>query len=147
MNSTREQPSIEQQADGFEQARQARQNEFDEDYVELIADLIKSDGEARGVDLAKRLGVSHATVNSRLNRLQQRGLVNFRPYRSVFLTQQGEAMAGLSKRRHRVVYQFLRTIGVGKQTAARDAEGLEHHVSQETLAALERATVDLSRKE
>lgn len=148
MNSRRERlASIERQVDGFEQSRQARQNECDEDYVELIADLIASDGEARGVDLAKRLGVSHTTVNGRLNRLQQRGLVNFRPYRSVFLTPQGEAMADLSKRRHGVVYRFLRTIGVGEQTAARDAEGLEHHISGETLAALEQAIADLSRRE
>ena len=118
--------------------RQAHQNEMAEDYVELIADLIDSVGEARVVDLAERFGVSHPTVNKVVGRLQREGLVTSRPYRSIFLTEDGQALAEEVRRRHRIVFDFLLSIGVSEATAVMDAEGIEHHVSEETLAAMER---------
>ena len=111
-----------------------------EDYVELISDLIAVNGEARAVDLAERFGVSHATVNKTLARLQRDGLVITRPYRSIFLTDEGEAIAAEARRRHGIVLDFLRTIGVSPATAESDAEGMEHHVSDETLAVFEQIT-------
>ncbi len=128
------------QAASFDRIRQAHQTEMAEDYVELISDLIAVNGEARAVDLASRFGVSHATVNKTLARLQRDGLVVSRPYRSIFLTDEGEAMADESRRRHRIVLEFLRAIGVSAATAESDAEGMEHHVSDETLAVFEAIT-------
>lgn len=118
-----------------------------EDYVELISDLIEVNGEARAVDLAERFGVSHATVNKTLARLQRDGLVITRPYRSIFLTDQGTAMALESRRRHQIVVAFLKSIGVSASTAENDAEGMEHHVSDETLSAFERITQNLQDNE
>ena len=109
------------QAASFDRIRQAHQTEMAEDYVELISDLIAVNGEARAVDLAERFGVSHATVNKTLARLQRDGLVITRPYRSIFLTDEGEAMAVESRRRHGIVLQFLRAIGVSASTAESDA--------------------------
>lgn len=126
------------QAAGFDRMRQARQTEIAEDYVELIADLIAEQGEARAVDLAERFGVSHATVNKTLARLQREGLVQTRPYRSIFLTDAGAEVAERSRRRHEIVLSFLHAIGVPVEAAAIDAEGIEHHVSEETLAVFER---------
>lgn len=126
------------QAAGFDRIRQARQTEIAEDYVELIADLIADGGEARAVDLAARFGVSHATISKTLARLSREGLVQTRPYRSIFLTEAGEEMARKARRRHRIVLGFLHAIGVPPETAAIDAEGIEHHVSEETLAIFER---------
>lgn len=128
------------QAASFDRIRQAHQTEMAEDYVELISDLIAVNGEARAVDLAERFGVSHATVTKTLSRLQRDGLVVSRPYRSIFLTDEGEAMAEESRRRHRIVFEFLRTIGVSPATAESDAEGMEHHVSDETLTVMEEIT-------
>lgn len=134
------------QAESFDRIRQAHQTEMAEDYVELIDDLIAVNGEARAVDLAERFGVSHATVNKTLARLQRDGLVVTRPYRSIFLTDDGEAMAAESRRRHGIVLEFLRAIGVSGATAESDAEGMEHHVSDETLEALARLTDQLRDK-
>lgn len=128
------------QAASFDRIRQAHQTEMAEDYVELISDLIAVNGEARAVDLVERFGVSHATVNKTLARLQRDGLVISKPYRSIFLTDDGEAMADESRRRHRIVLDFLKTIGVSPATAESDAEGMEHHVSDETLAVFEEIT-------
>ena len=131
-----------QQAASFDQTRRARQTEIAEDYVELIADLIAAEGEARVVALAGRMGITHATVNKTIARLQREGLVSTKPYRSIFLTEAGHRLAEQSRRRHRIVLDFLKAIGVSDHAAALDAEGIEHHVSEETLAAFERVTRD-----
>jgi DtxR family manganese transport transcriptional regulator len=128
----------EQRAENFRQTRRARKSEIAEDYVELIADLIDTSGEARAVDIARRLGVSHATVIKTIGRLQRDGLVATKPYRAVFLTEEGRRLASWSRQRHELVLKFLLAIGVSEETAHADAEGIEHHVSPETLAAFER---------
>ena len=128
----------EEQADHHRQTRAALQTAVAEDYVELIADLIESTGEARATDIARRLGVTHASVTKTVARLQQGGLVTTQPYRAIFLTQKGRRIAEASKRRHEIVVAFLLAIGVGEDAARADAEGLEHHVSAETLEAFER---------
>lgn len=127
-----------QRAANFRHTREARRTEVTEDYVELIADLIDNGGEARAVDIAERLGVSHATVVKTITRLQQSGLVTSRPYRAIFLTDNGRKIADQSRQRHEIVVDFLRAIGVSDETAHTDAEGMEHHCSSETLAAFER---------
>ncbi|MDE1170752.1 MAG: manganese-binding transcriptional regulator MntR [Verrucomicrobium sp.] len=106
-----------------------------QDYVEVIADLIERTGEARATDIARHLGVSHVTVIRTVARLQRRGLVTTRPYRSIFLTEAGQTMAAESRERHQTVIRFLLALGVPAAAAQADAEGLEHHVSAETLAA------------
>ena len=95
------------QAGSFEKVREAHQTELAEDYVELIADLISAEGDARAVDLAKRLGVTHATVNKAVQRLMREGLVESRPYRAIFLTAEGRALADRAHARHALVRDFL----------------------------------------
>ncbi len=122
----------------FQRVRDAHQTEMAEDYVELIADLIDSKGEARLVDLAECLGVSKPTVNGAIQRLQREGLVSSEPYRSIFLTEKGRRLAEAARERHRVVRELLVALGVDAETADADAEGIEHHVSEATLAAFRR---------
>jgi DtxR family transcriptional regulator, manganese transport regulator len=129
----------------FARARKARQTEIAEDYVELIDDLIAANGEARASDIARTLGVTQATVTNTVARLVRDGLATARPYRSIFLTKRGQAIAQWSRERHRIVRDFLLAIGVSAETADADSEGLEHHASEETLAALKRLTARLRR--
>jgi DtxR family manganese transport transcriptional regulator len=123
------------QALRFGKARTAQSAALLEDYAELIADLLASGGEARPTDIAKRLGVAHATAVKTITRLKREGLVTARPYRGVFLTEAGEALAARVRARHRIVVDLLRAIGVPEEAAEQDAEGIEHHVSEATLAA------------
>ncbi|MFB0491601.1 DtxR family manganese transport transcriptional regulator [Methylobacterium sp. OAE515] len=125
----------ERHVESFRQAREARRSELVEDYVELIDDLIGDGGEARQVDIAARLGVAQPTVAKMLKRLCEEGFVQQRPYRGVFLTEAGRRLAAQARERHRIVERFLRALGVSPETARRDAEGIEHHVSAETLEA------------
>ena len=129
---------LEFNSDRFEQVRNARNSETAEDYTEMIADLIKNAGEARAVDLAKHFGVTGPTVNSIIRRLVRDGLVVSKPYRSIFLTDKGQALADYCKKRHEIVYNFLIKIGVNSDIAKNDAEGIEHHVSAETLSVFEK---------
>ena len=128
--------SLTPQAENFRRSRRDRATEIAQDYVEAIADLSASLGEARVVDLARRLGVTHVTVNRTLARLQQAGYVNTRPYRAIFLTDAGRRLAAECKRRHETVVAFLRSLGISEKIAEMDAEGIEHHVSPETLGRL-----------
>lgn len=124
---------VEEHVKGFRQVREAHRRELIDDYVELIDDLIRELGEARQVDLAARLGVSQPTVAKMLKRLAMGGFIKQIPWRGVFLTPEGEKLAHESRERHHIVENFLLTLGISPDIARQDAEGIEHHVSQETL--------------
>lgn len=124
-------------ANPFDRTRRDHHTETAEDYVELVASLIERHGEARIVDMARELGIGSASVTRTVARLQKDGYLRSEPYRSVFLTQLGTDLAERCRRRHRVVEAFLRSLGVSAEVAAQDAEGIEHHVSGATLAAME----------
>jgi DtxR family manganese transport transcriptional regulator len=126
------------QARRFSKTRVAQATALLEDYVELIADLHASIGEARPTDIARRLGVSHATAIKAIGRLRREGLAVNRPYRGVFLTAAGETLAARVRARHHLVVDLLVAIGVPRDAATEDAEGIEHHVGDATLAAFER---------
>lgn len=127
------------QAENLSQTRREHAQETAEDYVEAIADLIAQSGEARVVDLAKRLGVTHVTVNRTVVRLQKAGYVTAQPYRAIFLTDAGRRLAGACKARHQIVVEFLCSLGIPRRVAEMDAEGIEHHVSPRTLSAFKSA--------
>lgn len=117
--------------------RAAHATELAEDYVEAIAEVEEEAGSCRAVDLANRFAVSHVTINRTIGRLKRDGYVKTEPYGPITLTAKGRRVAVASKRRHEIVYQFLISIGVSEKTAAIDAEGIEHHVSPETLKKFE----------
>ena len=125
--------NVEEHVEGFRQVREAHRRELIDDYVELISDLIREVGEARQVDMAARLGVSQPTVAKMLKRLASVGLIEMIPWRGVFLTPEGEKLAQESRERHQLVENFLLVLGVSPEIARRDAEGMEHHVSEESL--------------
>ena len=121
----------------FKKVRDAHKTENTEDYLEIIAELLNSKGEARIVDIANELDIAQATANKTIQRLQNQGFVKKEPYRSIFLTLKGQQLASISKKRHIVVLTFLKKLGIDPQTAEADAEGIEHHVSDKTLKKME----------
>ena len=122
---------------GHERTRRDHATELTQDYAEAIAELIKQSGECRVRDLAKRFAVSHVTVNRAIARMKRDGFVDTEPYAPITLTDRGKALAEFSERRHRIVFRFLTALGVSERTAAIDSEGIEHHVSEETLRLME----------
>ena len=133
-------------AAAFRRTRAAHLTEVAEDYVELIGDLIQQHGEARLIDIAENMAVSQPTVSKIVARLRREGLVESRPYRSIFLTEAGSAMASEARRKHRIVADFLRALGMDDATVEADSEGIEHHVSDLTLGALRALTKRLDHE-
>lgn len=131
-------PAEPAQAARFGKARGDRAGALLEDYAELISDLLATYGEARPTDIARRLGVSHATAVKTVARLKREGLAEGKPYRGVFLTEAGQALAAKVRDRHRLVVDLLVAIGVPREAAETDAEGIEHSVSDVTLRAVRR---------
>ena len=121
----------------FKKVRDAHKSENTEDYLEIIADLLNTKGEARIVDIASKLDIAQATANKTIQRLQNQGFVRKEPYRSIFLTPKGLEVASVSKKRHIIVLTFLKNLGLDARTAEADAEGIEHHVSDKTLKKME----------
>lgn len=113
-------------------------NETAEDYVEAVFDVIEEEHECRVNDLARHFDVSHVTVSRIVNRLQREGLLETAPYQPITLTKKGTSLAVRVKKRHEIVFQFLMSLGIQEKTAQIDSEGIEHHVSAETLAAMKR---------
>ena len=121
----------------FKKVRDAHKTENTEDYLEIIADLLNTSGEARIVDIANKLDIAQATANKTIQRLQIQGYVKKEPYRSIFLTLKGQEVASISKKKHIIVLNFLKNLGLDAKTAEADAEGIEHHVSNKTLKKME----------
>ena len=122
----------------YSNIRNQNKSEMLEDYVEAIQDILKNKGDVKNGDLAQHFGVSQATVNKNLKRLISFKLAKSEPYRSIFLTEKGEKLATKSKQKHEIVYNFLIKLGVSRKTAENDSEGIEHHVSEETLKLMKK---------
>ena len=120
----------------FAKTRTDHATETAEDYVEAIEDILRTQPTCRVKDLAAKMEVSHVTVTRILQRLSAEGLIDKDPYGPCTLTDSGRAVARRSRRRHAVLLEFLLHIGVPAADARRDAEGMEHHVSDATLAAM-----------
>ena len=106
-----------------------------QDYLEQIYHLIEQKGYARSVDIAANLGISQASVSAMLKRLGADGLVVYEKYRGVILTSTGSDLAQYIIRRHEVLTRLLRHFGLDEETIYRDVEGMEHHISSQTLKA------------
>ncbi len=128
-------PAPPERAASFRKTRKDNASETAQDYVEAVGELLEHEGEARPTDLARMFGVSHVTVVRTVARLQRDGLLTAKPYRSIFLTPQGAALAAECRERHELVVAFLLALGVPPAAAESDAEGMEHHLGAETIAA------------
>jgi Mn-dependent DtxR family transcriptional regulator len=124
----------------------ARSSAAVEDYLERILELINTKGYARVVDIATSLGISQASVTNMVQRLDGEGLLNYEKYRGLVLTTAGETLARNIARRHQLLTDFLKLLGVDQRVIEHDVEGMEHHISPSTLRAIETLTAQLKRQ-
>jgi Mn-dependent DtxR family transcriptional regulator len=112
-----------------------------EDYLEKIEQLISRKGYARVVDIAAELKISQASVTAMVQKLDAEGFVKYEKYRGMVLTSTGLEVARRIAHRHQLLTEFLRAIGVADEKVIYDdVEGMEHHISPETFAAIEALT-------
>ena len=116
-------------ASRFKRIRQDHAREAAEDYAELILDLGEDGRTVRPSALAQRLGVTHVTVIRALDRLLRDGIVTRDADQGILLSPTGQELGEASRERHRIVVSFLERLGVPREIATIDAEGIEHHVS------------------
>ncbi len=117
-----------------------------EDYLERILELINTKGYARVVDIAGSLGISQASVTNMVQRLDAEGLLKYEKYRGLVLTTAGEELARNITRRHQLLTDFLKLLGLDDDVIYHDVEGMEHHISPPTLRAIEALTSHLQRQ-
>lgn len=117
-----------------------------EDYLERILELINSKGYARVIDIASALKISQASVTNMVQRLDADGLLKYEKYRGLVLTSAGARLARKIARRHRLLTDFLKLLGLDDHVIHHDVEGMEHHISAPTLRAIERLTAQLRRR-
>ena len=116
-----------------------------EDYLERILELINTKGYARVVDIAHSLSISQASVTNMVQRLDAEGLLKYEKYRGLALTNAGETLARNITRRHQLLTDFLKLLRLPDDVIFHDVEGMEHHISQPTLRAIEHLTELLNR--
>ena len=107
-----------------------------EDYLEQIHNLIASKGYARVVDIAKNLDISQASVTNMIQRLDAEEFVVYERYRGVVLTDTGRKVGSEIARRHEVLTRLLSGFGLDPKTVHEDVEGMEHHISRQTLEVM-----------
>ena len=117
-----------------------------EDYLERILELINTKGYARVVDIATSLSISQASVTNMIQRLDAEGLLKYEKYRGLVLTTAGETLARNIAERHQLLTDFLTLLGVDERVIDHDVEGMEHHISPQTLRAIEALTAQLRRR-
>jgi Mn-dependent DtxR family transcriptional regulator len=117
-----------------------------EDYLERILELIDTKGYARVVDIARSLEISQASVTNMVQRMDAEGLLKYEKYRGLVLTAAGESLARNITRRHQLLTDFLKLLGLDERTIFHDVEGMEHHISPSTLRAIEALTAQLDRQ-
>jgi Mn-dependent DtxR family transcriptional regulator len=107
-----------------------------EDYLERIHALIEEKGYARVVDIASSLQVKQASVTGMVQKLGELGYLNYEKYRGLILTDKGRTVACNIQKRHATLSRFFSVLGIRTETQKKDIEGIEHHLSTETVDML-----------
>jgi Mn-dependent DtxR family transcriptional regulator len=108
-----------------------------EDYLEVIYELVLQKGYATTVDISDYLNVSSPSVTRMMKKLHETEFLRYEKYRGMSLTEKGIEVAKAIRKRHGILSEFFKMIGVQDDVANEDAEGIEHHLHSETLRKLE----------
>lgn len=107
-----------------------------EDYLEVIAELVEMKGYATTLDISRYLDVSAPSVTKMLQRLDDSGYLEYEKYHGINLTAKGAQVAETIRQKHGILLEFFEILGVGRETANQDAEGVEHHLNPKTIRQL-----------
>jgi Mn-dependent DtxR family transcriptional regulator len=108
-----------------------------EDYLENIYKLIEQKGYARVSDIAEALEVHPSSVTKMVQKLDQSNYLVYEKYRGLVLTPKGKKIGKRLVDRHHLLEEFLRLIGVSEEQIYHDVEGIEHHLSWDSITCIE----------
>lgn len=104
-----------------------------EDYIEIIYNLIHNKGYARVTDIAETLDVHPSSVTKMVQKLDKDEFVHYEKYRGFVLTDKGTKIGKKLVFRHDLLEDFLEIIGVDEENIYDDVEGIEHHLSWNSI--------------
>lgn len=109
-----------------------------EDYLEMIYRNCMTDGYVRMNQLAEQLNVQVPSATKTVQRLSKLGLVDYKRYGIIQLTNKGDEIGEFLLKRHKIIEQFLKNLGVIEpDILLKDTETIEHNISVSTLRNLE----------
>ena len=104
-----------------------------EDYLEVISELVDMKGYAATLDISRYMNVSAPSVTKMLKKLDAEGFLEYEKYYGINLTEEGQRVADMIKQKHGILLEFFEILGIGKEIANQDAEGIEHHLNPKTI--------------
>ena len=108
----------------------------EEDYLEVIAELVELKGYATTLDISRFMNVSPPSVTKMLQKLDEKKYLEYEKYHGINLTDIGKQVADTIRRKHSILLEFFEILNVGKGIANQDTEGLEHHLNDKTIRRL-----------
>ena len=108
----------------------------EEDYLEVIAELVELKGYATTLDISRFMNVSPPSVTKMLQKLDEKKYLEYEKYHGINLTDIGKQVADTIRRKHSTLLEFFEILNVGKGIANQDTEGLEHHLNDKTIRQL-----------
>jgi Mn-dependent DtxR family transcriptional regulator len=108
-----------------------------EDYLECIYKLIEQKGYARTSDIAENLQVHPSSVTKMIQKLDKDHYLIYEKYRGLVLTANGRKIGKRLLKRHQLLEQFMQIIGVREENIYKDVEGIEHHLSWDSITCIE----------
>lgn len=110
-----------------------------DDYMKTIFELGGHEKRVTNKAIGEVLGVSGASVTEMITKLQLLNLIDYKPYKGVYLTDEGNIFAARIVRRHRLWEVFLfNELDYSWEDVHDEAEDLEHHVSELFMDRLEK---------
>ena len=110
----------------------------EEDYLEVIAELVELKGYATTLDISRFMNVSPPSVTKMLQKLAAKKYLEYEKYHGINLTNMGKQVADGIRRKHSTLLEFFEILGIGKEIANQDTEGLEHHLNDKTIRRLKK---------
>jgi len=104
-----------------------------EDYLEVISELVDMKGYSTTLDISRYMNVSAPSVTKMLKKLDADGYLEYEKYYGIDLTEKGQRVADNIKQKHGILLEFFGILGIGKEIANQDAEGIEHHLNPKTI--------------
>ena len=108
----------------------------EEDYLEVIAELVELKGYATTLDISRFMNVSPPSVTKMLQKLDEKKYLEYEKYHGINLTDIGKQVADTIRRKHSTLLEFFEILNVGRGIANQDTEGLEHHLNDKTIRQL-----------
>jgi len=108
----------------------------EEDYLEVIAELVELKGYATTLDISRYMNVSPPSVTKMLQKLDEKKYIEYEKYHGINLTNNGRQVADSIRRKHSILLEFFEILNIGQEIANQDTEGLEHHLNPKTIRQL-----------